>query len=99
MTLSEWKKKNNQYFYFQSEKFCCLSWELYNPGLIRRVCHFSSHVDCLRFAFRDNDIEECGLELTFSADFEILGKITGHELKEGGSEIAVTNENKEEYIK
>jgi len=49
--------------------------------------------------FRDNDIEECGLELTFSADFEILGKITQHDLKENGSEVAVTNENKEEYIK
>ena len=49
--------------------------------------------------YRENDIEECGLELTFSADFEILGKITQHELKEGGADIAVTNENKEEYIK
>ena len=48
---------------------------------------------------RENDIEECGLELTFSADFEILGKITQHDLKEGGADIAVTNENKEEYIK
>ena len=48
---------------------------------------------------RDNDIEECGLELTFSADFEILGKISQHDLKEGGADIAVTNENKEEYIK
>lgn len=47
---------------------------------------------------KDNDIEECGLELTFSADFEVLGKISQHDLKEGGSEIAVTNENKEEYI-
>ena len=48
---------------------------------------------------RENDIEECGLELTFSADFEILGKISQHELKEGGADIAVDNENKEEYIK
>jgi len=47
---------------------------------------------------RDNDIEECGLELSFSADFEILGKIDQHELKEGGADINVTNENKEEYI-
>ncbi|KAH3774569.1 E3 ubiquitin-protein ligase Su(dx)-like isoform X2 [Dreissena polymorpha] len=47
---------------------------------------------------KDNDIEECGLELTFSADFETLGKITQHDLKENGSEVAVTNENKEEYI-
>ncbi|XP_060561739.1 NEDD4-like E3 ubiquitin-protein ligase WWP1 [Ruditapes philippinarum] len=47
---------------------------------------------------KDNDIEECGLELTFSADFEVLGKISQHELKEGGADINVTNENKEEYI-
>lgn len=47
---------------------------------------------------RDNDIEECGLELTFSADFEVLGKIEQHDLKANGADVAVTNENKEEYI-
>ncbi|XP_061162801.1 E3 ubiquitin-protein ligase Su(dx)-like [Saccostrea echinata] len=47
---------------------------------------------------RDNDIEECGLELYFTADFEILGKVEQHDLKEGGSDIKVTEENKEEYI-
>ncbi|KAL4234805.1 WW domain containing E3 ubiquitin protein ligase 1 [Mactra antiquata] len=46
---------------------------------------------------RDNDIEDV-LELSFSADFEVLGKISQHELKEGGANINVTNENKEEYI-
>lgn len=48
--------------------------------------------------FRDNNIEECGLELFFTADFEVLGKVEQHDLKEGGSEIKVTEENKEEYI-
>ncbi|KAK3589293.1 hypothetical protein CHS0354_026945 [Potamilus streckersoni] len=47
---------------------------------------------------KENNIEECGLELYFSADFEVLGKIDPHDLKEGGSEIRVTEENKEEYI-
>lgn len=47
---------------------------------------------------KDNDIEECGLEMYFCADFEILGKINQHELKEGGADIKVTEENKEEYI-
>lgn len=47
---------------------------------------------------KENDIDEVGLELTFSADFEVLGKITQHDLKEGGADIPVTNENKEEYI-
>ena len=32
-------------------------------------------------------------------DFEVLGKIDTIELKEGGSEIPVTEENKEEYIR
>ena len=48
--------------------------------------------------FRENDIEECSLELYFSADFEVLGKIEQHDLKPGGSEIKVTEENKEEYL-
>lgn len=48
---------------------------------------------------KENNIEECGLELFFSVDFEVLGQITSHELKPGGSEIQVTVENKEEYIR
>ena len=35
----------------------------------------------------------------FVADFEVLGKVESHELKPGGSEIAVSEENKLEYIK
>lgn len=47
---------------------------------------------------RDNNIEECGLEMFFSVDMEILGKITSHDLKPDGANILVTEENKEEYI-
>ena len=47
----------------------------------------------------DNDIDECSLEMTFAADFEKLGKVENHELKPGGAEIPVTEENKAEYIK
>jgi len=47
---------------------------------------------------RDNNIEECGLEMFFTVDFELLGEIKPHDLKRGGSEIQVTEENKEEYI-
>nr|XP_003480047.1 NEDD4-like E3 ubiquitin-protein ligase WWP1 [Cavia porcellus] len=47
---------------------------------------------------RDNNIEECGLEMYFSVDMEILGKVTSHDLKLGGSNILVTEENKDEYI-
>uniref|UniRef100_A0ACB8EAF1 NEDD4-like E3 ubiquitin-protein ligase wwp2 n=1 Tax=Sphaerodactylus townsendi TaxID=933632 RepID=A0ACB8EAF1_9SAUR len=47
---------------------------------------------------KENNLEECGLELYFIQDMEILGKVTTHELKEGGENIRVTEENKEEYI-
>lgn len=47
---------------------------------------------------RDNNIEECGLEMFFSVDFELLGEIKPFELKAGGSDIRVTEENKAEYL-
>uniref|UniRef100_A0AAQ4PIM5 E3 ubiquitin-protein ligase n=1 Tax=Gasterosteus aculeatus aculeatus TaxID=481459 RepID=A0AAQ4PIM5_GASAC len=48
---------------------------------------------------KDNNIEECGLELFFSVDKEILGEVSTHELKPDGGELQVTEENKEEYIR
>lgn len=51
------------------------------------------------FPYRENDIEECGLEMFFSVDKEILGEIKSHDLKPNGSNILVTEENKEEYIR
>uniref|UniRef100_A0A8C6SN70 HECT-type E3 ubiquitin transferase n=1 Tax=Neogobius melanostomus TaxID=47308 RepID=A0A8C6SN70_9GOBI len=48
---------------------------------------------------KDNNIEECGLEMFFSVDKEILGEITTHELKPDGGNVQVTEENKEEYIR
>lgn len=53
-------------------------------------------ISCL---LRDNNIEECGLEMYFSVDMEILGKITSHDLKPDGANVLVTEENKEEYIR
>lgn len=47
---------------------------------------------------RDNDIEECGLEMFFAADFEVLGKVEQFELKTDGANIQVTEENKTEYL-
>uniref|UniRef100_A0A670Z330 E3 ubiquitin-protein ligase n=1 Tax=Pseudonaja textilis TaxID=8673 RepID=A0A670Z330_PSETE len=47
---------------------------------------------------KSNSLEECALELYFIQDMEILGKVTTHELKEGGENLRVTEENKEEYI-
>ncbi|UYV69678.1 WWP1 [Cordylochernes scorpioides] len=48
---------------------------------------------------KENNIEECGLELFFSVDFDILGKIHSHELKPKGAEIKLSEENKEEYLR
>ncbi|OXU30875.1 hypothetical protein TSAR_002596 [Trichomalopsis sarcophagae] len=48
---------------------------------------------------KDNNIDECGLELYYSVDFEILGQVIHHELKEGGDKVKVVEDNKEEYIR
>ncbi|XP_046842240.1 NEDD4-like E3 ubiquitin-protein ligase WWP2 [Xenia sp. Carnegie-2017] len=47
---------------------------------------------------KENDIDEIDMEMFFCTDQEILGEISTHDLKPGGSEIQVTEENKEEYI-
>lgn len=47
---------------------------------------------------RDNDIDECGLELWFSVDHEVLGQVIHHELKAGGDKERVTQANKEQYL-
>lgn len=52
----------------------------------------------LNVSHRDNNIEDCCLEMYFSVDMEILGKITSHDLKPDGANVLVTEENKEEYI-
>ena len=48
--------------------------------------------------FRDNNIEECGLEMTFAQDYEVLGVVKTHELVPDGNDKIVTEENKLEYI-
>ncbi|CAO3673596.1 unnamed protein product [Umbelopsis vinacea] len=45
----------------------------------------------------DNDITDV-LELTFSTDDDQFGEVVSVDLKENGSEIAVTEENKKEYV-
>ncbi|KAM4596453.1 E3 ubiquitin-protein ligase NEDD4-like isoform 1-T1 [Fundulus diaphanus] len=44
----------------------------------------------------ENDPED--LDLRFTIDEELFGETHQHDLKPGGSEIVVTNENKKEYI-
>lgn len=48
---------------------------------------------------KENNIEECGLELFFSVDFETLGQLHSYELKENGADVKVTEENKDEYLR
>ena len=36
---------------------------------------------------KENNIDECDMELYFVADYELLGEVRTHELKEGGAEI------------
>ena len=47
---------------------------------------------------RENNIEECGLEMYFSVDYEIQAELKTHELIPGGADVLVTEENKEEFI-
>ena len=54
---------------------------------------------CLCGGNRDNNIEECGLEMFFSVDFELLGEIKPHELKPNGADVRVTEENKVRTLK
>jgi hypothetical protein len=51
------------------------------------------------YVYRDNCLEECGVELYFAQDMEILGKVSTHQLKDDGENELVTSENKEEYIR
>ncbi|XP_077232363.1 uncharacterized protein LOC143869185 [Tasmannia lanceolata] len=44
----------------------------------------------------DNDPEE--LDLYFAVDEDFFGQMQQHELKPGGTDVAVTNDNKQEYI-
>lgn len=47
----------------------------------------------------DNNIDDAMLGMTFSASYESFGESKEIELKEGGEDIDVTEENKMEYIK
>lgn len=47
---------------------------------------------------RENSIEECGLELYFSVDYETLGELKTHDLVPDGENVEVTEQNKHEYV-
>ena len=46
----------------------------------------------------DNDVTDLGLELNFMVETDVFGAMEEIELKPNGSNISVTEENKEEYV-
>lgn len=52
----------------------------------------------IEICFSDNDIESV-LDHTFCVESHSFGKHQQHELKPGGGDIKVTEENKKEYVK
>jgi hypothetical protein len=46
----------------------------------------------------DNDIDDADLQLTFTLDTDVFGRVETLELKPNGAAIAVTNANKLEYV-
>src|SRR5438552_2698683 len=63
-----------------------LVWMLYLP-----------HTKCIPSDDRENDIEEA-LDLTFSTEDDRFGEVVTVNLKPNGENLAVTNENKKEYV-
>lgn len=47
---------------------------------------------------KDNNIDECGLEMWFSVDFEVLGQVIHHELKPSGDKERVTEVIYQAYL-
>ncbi|KRX14511.1 NEDD4-like E3 ubiquitin-protein ligase WWP2 [Trichinella nelsoni] len=48
---------------------------------------------------QENNVDEADLGLYFTMDYSLLGEHLSDELKPGGKEIKLTEENKEEYLK
>jgi hypothetical protein len=48
-------------------------------------------------SFRENDITDA-LDLTFSTEDDRFGEVVTVDLKPGGQDIPVTNENKKDYV-
>ncbi|GMT21745.1 hypothetical protein PFISCL1PPCAC_13042, partial [Pristionchus fissidentatus] len=47
----------------------------------------------------NNPVEAMGIDLTFTLEVEEFGVVSTRPLKDGGAEMAVTDENKEEYVR
>lgn len=56
-------------------------------------------VNFVWFCFnRDNDIKDV-IDNTFCLEYEAYGEIKVHELKPGGKDVPVTEDNKKEYVR
>ncbi|GMR46827.1 hypothetical protein PMAYCL1PPCAC_17022 [Pristionchus mayeri] len=47
----------------------------------------------------NNPVETMGIDLTFTLEVEEFGVVSTRPLKEGGADLVVTDENKEEYVR
>ncbi len=73
-------------------------WTLISIVIWNGCCKFVElFVRYLLTADSNNDITDA-LELTFATDDERFGETVSIELKPGGENIEVTNENKGEYV-
>lgn len=73
-------------------------WTLISIAIWNGCCEFIKIVSRgIADKTRNNDITDA-LELTFATDDERFGETVSIELKPGGEEIEVTNENKGEYV-
>lgn len=76
----------------------------YNFDFHQKYTPIDFNIPFIKFLFillfcRENSVEECGLELYFSVDFEILGQINSHELVPNGGDKRIDDSNKDEYLK
>ena len=61
------------------------------------MCYIATCCPCT-FVTRDNDIIDV-IDHVFCVDHEAFGEHKEHELKPGGRDIPVTEDNKKEYVK
>ena len=62
------------------------------------VCNQQPNIDWFTHTNRENNLENLGLEFYFAKDYEVQGEVKMFELKPGGKDILVTEENKDEFI-
>jgi Ubiquitin-protein ligase len=62
----------------------------------------SSHHDIIMYIFffhRENTLSNDVLDTTFAVEVNSFGVLKVHELKGGGKDIQVTEDNKKEYVR